>query len=214
VKPRAKLSPLTERQQKLVEANLGIGRLAAVRMHPQCKACGLPFEDAVAVAYLALCIAAVKFKPAHGVKFLTYAYAAAVQKISRACAENNLIRPPHYVAERAEYRHEWQMSLDARIPDSNDLTLGDTVRSDLANVESLVESNCEVQRIYNRLTPALQRTCDMLIAGYPKSTIARAEGISPQAVAFRVAAVRRAIERMRKREGLQCERSSVGKSGK
>lgn len=78
---------LTDEQQRLVEANLGLARLAAARVERRMTAVGKgrrwTFEELTSAATLGLIRAARGFDPSRGTRFSTYATACCMTAVGR-----------------------------------------------------------------------------------------------------------------------------------
>lgn len=194
---RQSASRLTDEQRRLVEDNLGIARLAANDLRVHCKINRLSMDAAVAEGYLALCSAARAFDPNRGVKFNTYSYVVARQRIRRACAQNNAIRPPRCVAESPGYRHVWSFSTDAPLElDGKNVDAADVLEDTNVNVERTVVDTEMIRWYGEGLNPQQRRTYDLLMSDVPQYHIAQAERVSHQAINFRLKGIR---ERIRKK---------------
>ena len=187
---------LTDEQRQLVEDNLGIAKIAANDLRVHCTINRLSMDDAVAEGYLALCSAARAFDPARGVKFSTYGYAAAARRIRMVCGQNNIIRPPRYIAETYGFRQSWVFSTDAPLKlDDKIVNAADVLEDTSVDAERTVLDAEMIHWYGEGLNPQQRRTYDLLMSDVPKYHIAQAERVSHQAINFRLKGIREKIRK-------------------
>lgn len=178
--------PLTPAEAAEVERHLPLVRWVVRRVPAYCR------EDALQDGVLGLMRAVQRFDPGRGVTFSTYATKWILGAVRSGLTRSDTNRRR---ADRLGVVYVPPVSLDAVRSDVDDRALVDDLAADV-DVEGLVVEQEAVEQFARGVTrsPVLRRTIVALAAGDRACDIARAEGISGQAVRHRVKTIRRSVK--------------------
>lgn len=117
---------MTEDQKKLVEDNM---KLAYHYVHKYGFSFGLDFDDAVQIASLGLCYAAMKFDPSRKISFSTYAY---------TCMTNQFLQLNR--KKNAKCRNFEEVSIDSELLSESGEVIGNLADTIPSNIDIELET--------------------------------------------------------------------------
>lgn len=175
---------LTLEQKKIVEDNIGLAYHFvgyAKRTNRALYVARMDDDDMVSIAFYALCVAAKAFDASLGYAFSTLYYRICLnefRKILRKVVD--LQHGPYYASD----------SLSAPIPETNNITIGHSIKDDSPGPEEAHLATLELD-VLHRAIEALDETLKNTVrlyhfGGLGQPDIARAHGVQQSAVSRRL----------------------------